>query len=71
MLRIVLLMIFGFALASSALKALGAATALIACLTNGGNQTPEILGAFSASIVGMLLFGWLCRKVYFMRIPSK
>ena len=71
MLRIVLLIMFGFAFASAALKALVAAIALIASLTKGGSQTPEILGALTASIVVAMLFGWLCRKVYFMRIPSK
>jgi len=67
MLRILLLVIFGLMFASAALKALGAAIALILNLTKGGDQAPEILGALTASIVIALLFGWLVRKVYLQK----
>ena len=69
--RILILVIFGFVFASTALRAIRGAIALILNLTKGGDQAPEILGPLTASIVISLVFGWLFRKVYLQKVKTE
>jgi len=71
MLRILLLIIFGFIFAAASLRAIGAIIALVVDLRKDGAHAPEILGALSASIVIALALGWLLKKIYFQNTKTQ
>ena len=67
MLRILLLIIFGFIVAGAAIRSISGAVVFVIDLKNGGLHATEILAAMTASIVITLGLGWVWRKIYFTK----
>lgn len=70
MLRILLLIIVGFIVAVAAMKSLAGVVVFAIDMKNGGQRTPEILGAMTASILITLGLGWVWKKIYFSKKES-
>jgi len=67
MLRILLLVLVGFIVATAALRTIASVVVFVVDMKNGGQRAPEILGVMTGSFVIALGLGWVWRKIYFFK----